>query len=103
MKAMVNLLGRLLGAGKILRLVDGSKTYIGAGAQGLAGLAAILSGASCSLAKLAAVGSLADMIGFVKDISHDPCSVTLLGGVALVGKALADAGLRHAISKSEQP
>ena len=86
---LINLGGKLSGAGKVFTWLDGKKAKIGAAALALNGLAGIIN-------KLVAVTDLASLIELAKSLPASP----EVGNISL---ALAAWGIRHAVAKSTTP
>lgn len=90
MKWLINLFGKLAGAGKLLDKLNGVKSYIGGGALMLSGAAQVLEG-------LAKVNDLATLLGWIKHLPADQ-------GVMAFAAGLAAVGLRHSVAKAaDQP
>jgi len=100
---IVNIIGKYTGVNAILSKVNGAKTYIGGIGKILTGSSAVLSGAACVLEKIGGISSASEVMKLIKGISHDPCSVAVLAGIAVVSSGLTSIGIRHAISKNVSP
>lgn len=79
MKWIINLIAKFSGANAIWEKINGYKTYIGATAAILSGLAGILTG-------VVGLTDFASVIAFVKALATNPSWLTLLAGWTVMAK-----------------
>lgn len=77
-KWIINTFAKLTGASKILKSVEGYKTYI-------SGTALILTGAAGILTGVVGISDFAGVIDFVKGLPNNPAWLAILGGASAIG------------------